>query len=166
MALDSTPKPMLLDFDPGHFGFYVWQNIMIVRWSRSGTGPAVERLTHVREKLETEHPEGLSVVHLIVDNAGLPTAEARAGVKELLARYRNQRVCLAVVVLGAGFWASAMRAAITGVRMLIPGELAMSIFAELEDVAKWLPPRHQRGTGTSIAPDQLLGVLRSVMAGP
>lgn len=161
----STARELtLLDSEPGHFTVHAWQNIMFVCWLQRGTGRAVQRVAEQREVLDKRHPEGVSVVHLIADQAGLPTPEARAGVKELIVRYRHQRACLAIIVRGEGFWASGMRAVITGVQMLVPGQLTMRVFSEAEPVATWLPAEHVSRTGVEVLPDELLTVLRRLLA--
>jgi hypothetical protein len=154
----------LLDSEPGEFAFYSWKNVMITCWSRRATGPAVERVTLAREAMEREHPEGVSVVYLIADNAGLPTPEARAGAKQLMARFRHKRACLALVVQGAGFWASAMRGAITGARLLIPDAFPMRICGDVAEVVDWLPLQHAERTGTKVEPETLRTVLQDLMA--
>lgn len=164
MTLSPTPEPVLLDAEPGFFSCHSWLNIMFACWSQRATGPAVERIAHFRELMDKEHPQGVSVVYLIANDAGLPTPEAREGVKQLMARYRHQRACLAIVVQGEGFWASGMRAAITGVRMLVPEQFAMRIFSQPEEVVEWLPPQHQSRTGTLVPRDELLSVLRRLSA--
>jgi hypothetical protein len=160
----STAQLVLLDSESGSYSFYTWQNIMMACWSKRATGPAVQRLTRLRESVDREHPEGVSVIYLIGEMAGLPTAEARAGVKELMARFSHRRACLAVVIQGDGFWLSAMRGAITGVRMLVPAKFPMGIFGHVEDVVEWLPRQHEERTGIRIAPTQLLVVLKDLMA--
>ncbi|HEX6245295.1 MAG TPA: hypothetical protein VFZ61_30445, partial [Polyangiales bacterium] len=67
---EAKTRLALLDQEPGAFGFYGWQNILIVRWSQQATGAAVERLSRVREGFDSEHPEGVSVIYLIAGNAG------------------------------------------------------------------------------------------------
>jgi hypothetical protein len=160
----STPKLVPLAAEAGAYAFYSWQNIMITCWSQKATGPAVEQLTRIREALDKEHPEGVSVIYLIREKAGLPTAEARAGVRELMARFSERRACVAVVVQGEGFWSSAMHAAITSVRLLVPKSFHMRIFGRIEEVAEWLPELHRKHTGVRIAPNQLLNVLKQLMA--
>ena len=154
----------LLDAEPGRFAFYSWRNIMLACWSTRATGAAVERITRARESMNEQHPEGVSVVYLIASNAGLPTPEARAGVKKLMTRYRDQRACLAIVVQGAGFWAGAMRAAITGVRMLVPEQFPMRVFGDAGEVVEWLPPLHEKATGIRIPRGEFSSVLRLLLA--
>lgn len=157
-----TSELTLLDEEPGAFAFYAWQNILFVCWWQSATGPAVERLTRVRESIDGKHPEGLSVVYLIANEAGLPTPEARAGVKELMAKYKDRRACLALMVKGQGFWVSAMRAAITGVRMVVPGQFPMLVCAEVDEVVEWLPEHHAARTGTRLVVAELRAVMQEL----
>lgn len=137
---------------------------MITCWSQRATGPAIAKVTQLREQMDREHPEGVSVVYLIANDAGLPTPEARAGVKELMARFSNKRACLAILVQGEGFWASAMRAVITGVRILVPLKFPMQIFNDVNELVGWLPERHERQTGVRVAPNELGAVLERLVA--
>jgi hypothetical protein len=151
---------ILLDSDSDSYAFYTWQNIMIACWSKRATGPAIEKIARLREAMNVQHPEGVSVVYLIADQAGLPTAEARDGVRKLMQRYSKQRACLAIVVFGEGFWASAMRAAIAGVHLLARSTFPMRVCGRVEDVVEWLPERHERHTRRHIEPEELQSVLQ------
>lgn len=153
-----------LDSEPGAFALYAWQNILFACWSQRATGPAVARVALARETMAREHPEGVSVIYLIAENAGLPTPEARAGVMEMMARYRNKRACLALLIQGGGFWASAMRGAIIGVRLLVPGQFPMLISGEVAEIAAWLPEPHQQHTKTPIDSAALSVLLRQLEA--
>lgn len=164
MALTTSPELVLLHTEPGQHAFYTWQNIMITCWSQRATGPAIEKVAQYRERMDREHPEGVSVIYLIANEAGLPTPEARAGVRELMARFSRKRACLAILIEGEGFWASAMRAAITGVRVLVPLNFPMQIFGRVNELAAWLPERHAQQTGVYVAPAELGGVLEQLMA--
>jgi hypothetical protein len=164
MLPNPTSQPALLDREPGAFAFYLWQNVLIVCWSQRATGPAVDRLVRVRASIDGDHPEGVSVVYLIRDGAGLPTPEARTAVREMMDQYRERRACLAVVLKGQGFWFSAISAAITGVRMLVPGQFPMLVCAEVEEVVAWLPVPHAARTGRRLPPAELRNVLQELCA--
>lgn len=164
MALTASPELVLVHDEPGQHAFYTWQNIMITCWSQRATGPAIEKVAHYRELMDREHPEGVSVIYLIADQAGLPTPEARTGVKELMARFSKKRACLAILIQGEGFWASAMRGVITGVRMLVPLNFPMQIFGRVNELAAWLPERHAHQTGVYVAPTELGVVLERLVA--
>jgi acyl CoA:acetate/3-ketoacid CoA transferase alpha subunit len=74
------------DFEAGAYAFYSWHNVVIACWSQQATGPAMQRFAQLRENLAREHPEGVSVVYLIANGAGLPTSEARTIAGELMER--------------------------------------------------------------------------------
>ena len=161
----TTPiEPVLLHREPGAHAFYTWRNVMITTWSQRATGTAIEKVTALREQMDRDHPEGVSVIYLIGNGAGMPTPEARAGVKELMARFHNKRACIAILVQGEGFWASAMRAVITGVRLLVPLSFPMQVFGDAKELIAWLPERHQRHTGIRIGPRELQTVLEQLLA--
>jgi hypothetical protein len=164
MALTTSPELVHLHTEPGQHAFYTWQNIMITCWSQRATGPAIEKVAHYREQLDRAHPEGVSVIYLIANEAGLPTPEARAGVKDLMTRFSKKRACLAILIQGEGFWASAMRAVVTGVRMLVPLNFPMQIFGRVNELAAWLPERHAQQTGVRVAPAELGVVLERLLA--
>jgi hypothetical protein len=164
MKSSSAPELVLLHSEPGSHAFYTWQNIMIACWSQRATGPAIEKIGSLRAAMHDRHPEGVSVIYLIADGAGLPTPEARAGVKELMVRFSQHRACLAILVQGGGFWASAMRAVITGVRLLVPLKFAMGVFGKVQELVDWLPERHEGHTGVHVERAQLLSVLQGLIA--
>jgi hypothetical protein len=164
MPPDGANDLALLDGEPGHFGVYSWANIMFVRWWQGGTGPAIERVARVRELMDGQHPEGVSVVYLVAASAGLPTPEARAAVGQMIARYRERRACLAVVFEGEGFWAGAQRAAATGVRMQVPDESEMRIFSNLPELIGWLPQEHRKHTRVAISSTEFRTILMRITA--
>jgi len=137
---------------------------MIACWSKQGTVLSLQLLMRVREALDQQHPEGISVVWLVADRAGLPPPEARTTAKELLDRFREKRAALAFVLFGEGFWVSAMRAAITGVQALSRNKNPLKIFSRVDEVADWLPAEHERRTGVRLDRDELLGVLQVLAA--
>jgi hypothetical protein len=162
MPSDRAHELVSLDAETGHFAAYGWANILFLRWWQGGTGPTLERVARIRERLDGEHPEGVSVVYLVAASAGLPTPEARAAIGQLLARYRDRRACLGVVFEGEGFWASAQRAAVTNVRMQVADESALSIFSNLPELIAWLPSEHRKRTRVSISSDEFRTVLERI----
>jgi hypothetical protein len=166
MPSDPARELVLLDAETGHFAAYGWANILFLRWWQGGTGPTLERVARIRERLDGEHPEGVSVVYLVAASVGLPTPEARAAVGQLLARYRDRRACLGVVFEGEGFWASAQRAVVTNVRMQVADESALSIFNNLPELIAWLPAEHHKRTRVSISSGEFRALLERITGGP
>ncbi len=148
-----------LDSEPGKFAFFGWQNVLVSVWLAAGTGAAVERLGNATRPYEKFHPRGVSNIHLVKGGAGMPTAEARAGFVGLMERYSAWFACIAVSLLGRGFWASALQGAVTGMRMLAPRSFEMRIHDDIEGVLEWLPDEHLRRTGVFLDKDELYAVM-------
>ncbi len=145
----------LLDSEAGCFSLFVWHNVLIAAWASQATGSAVQRIDVATSPLMKEHPEGVSVIHLVKDRTGMPTAEARAGFLESMKVNARSLQCVSVVLLGGGFWASTLQSIVTGMRMLAPNSFTMRIDNGFDTVIHWLPPEHLRRTGVSLRPNEL-----------
>jgi hypothetical protein len=143
----SQPLPELLPIDeaPGMYRFYKWQHTHIIVWYGAATAEIAERIGRMTGK----PPEGTrrSDVHIVTEGTGLPHADARAGFAQLMRDMREDIACLGVVIEGGGFWASAMRSAITGLGMMAPKGLPFRALASIDDLVAWLPGEHRRRTG-------------------
>ena len=91
--------------------------------------------------------------------------EAVIAAVELL-KERSSRVArVAVVLLGQGFWASAIQSTVTGLQLVAPRSLMkVRIFENLDEAADWLPPDHAAFTGVTLDPADLRTVLRDAVA--
>jgi hypothetical protein len=147
MRPNSQPLSELLPVDeaPGMYRFYKWQHTHIVVWYGAATGEAAERLGRMTGK----PPAGTrrSDVHIITEGTGLPHAEARSGFAQLMKDMREDIACLGVVIEGGGFWASAMRSAVTGLGMMAPKGLPFRALPSIDALIAWLPGEHRRRTG-------------------
>jgi hypothetical protein len=145
-------------------GFFMgtWKNVALHVW----TGPATPTLVNVLAELwapfANAHPEGVSAVHVIANNVSLPDKDARAQLGRLSNRYANQLACLCYVVEGSGFWASALRSFLTGLRMLTQGSFKQHICADIAAAARWVPTPHSQKTNVSFSPGELADALTFV----
>ncbi len=156
------PPPDLLDSEPGAFSVFGWQNLTIVIWARQATGATVARLAHVTEAKAREFHEGFSNVHIVKNGAGMPTPEARDGFVKMMAKHSAELACVGTVLLGSGFWVSALQSVTTGMRMISPRSFDHRINNSLEALVGWLPKEHRARTGVSINPKELLLVLNQL----
>src|SRR3954466_3436239 len=106
----------VMDAKPGALSFGVWKNFVIGVWSARGTAEAVGSLGRTGRTLKEKYTS----VHIIKNGAGLPTADGRAAFVELLKERTGKLACITVVLLGSGFWASAVQSMITGLHMVSP----------------------------------------------
>lgn len=141
----SKPAPLerIAEY-PGVVTISGWQNLRIVSWVAQATGPAVDEVALAMDR-SREYPQ-YSWVHLIRDGLGLPDADARAGFVRMMTERSNELACVAVVVGGTGFWASAMRNAVIGLRVFAPRKFELRLHGTTDEVVKWLPGAHQRTT--------------------
>jgi hypothetical protein len=151
----------LLDHDPGVVGVLAYENINIVVWSSQPTIHSVELVQRVAQRRRRQWPNGVSAVHLVKGEIVLPEGATRDAFVRLMKGSDGAIACLAVVLSGSGFWASAARSLITGMRVLARGGFDLGLHSDVDEVVKWLPAKHEARTGVHIDPVRLASVLRS-----
>ncbi|HKU43140.1 MAG TPA: hypothetical protein VJR89_33500 [Polyangiales bacterium] len=154
----------IIEVEPGACCAGAWANISLTRWIGRGTASAVERVARVGDEVRTQYPDGVSAVHLIAEGAGMPTPEAREGLVKLMNRKTDRLGCVGVVVGGSGFWASAIRSLITGMRAVSSRAYELKLAGNIDEIAAWLPEQHARRTGISVDPAELAQALRAANA--
>jgi hypothetical protein len=151
--------PVVLDSEPGAFIFGSWRNVFIGIWESQATMAAVDRMVKATDAMTELHPTGRSTIHIVVHGAGLPSSEVRTHFVDVLKKNADQIACVAVVVGGTGFWTSALRSFVTGLRWLAPRTFHFRMFTTIEEVSRWLPDEHNKRTGIEIDPKQLVKVV-------
>jgi hypothetical protein len=149
----------VLDHDPGKFVFTAWRNVSFFFWTASATPSAIARLTQATEPLYAENPRGVSNVHVVESDVGIPSPEVRELLLGQMRRRADRRACLAVVPAGSGFWASTLRSFVTGLRLVSSRSFEIGVHTSLAQVADWLPPPHFAKTGVQLDPRVLLEML-------
>lgn len=148
---------------PGHYVFGAWKNVLITYWQHQANGASVKELVGVCEELVKAHPDGISIIHLVREGAGLPDAAAREGLARMGDRFANETACLAIVLMGAGFWASALQSVLTGIRLIAPPRPSLMRFArDLKELESWFAQEHLRRSGVRIDPPALTAMLLSL----
>ena len=149
----------MLDTEPGAFIFGSWKNVFVGVWESQATMPAVERMVRATNVVNDLYPNGRSTIHIVANGADLPTAEVRTHFVNALKKNAGQLACVAVVVGGTGFWTSALRSFVTGLRWLAPRSFDFRMSTTIEEVAQWLPAEHGKRTGVDLDPRRLAQVL-------
>jgi hypothetical protein len=140
--------------------------VMIAVWKGQATALRVERFKKAIELMAERTPGYRSNVHVILEGAALPTAEARKLFVALMKHHRDALACVVIVVNGTGFWASALRGAMTGLRALAPTSSGFHVAATIDNVVNWLPAVHELSTGVKLDPEELGDVLRAALSSP
>lgn len=164
-ALRAEESLALLDVEPGRFRYSGWRNITIGVWADQATGEAAQRVLSISRQMARNHPEGHSNVIFVLDGAPMPTPEANAVFTKVYDRKVSDLSCMAVVIEGGGFWASAIRSTITSLRMAAQsGEVRMNVHDNMEQVLEWFPAEHTRRTGVFVTSSELRNVLIAARA--
>jgi hypothetical protein len=89
----------------------------------------------------------------------LPEPAVRERFSELLGKNPKTLACVGVLLEGRGFWASAIRSFLLGLRVVSPRSVQMQAFSTSREVASWLTEPHATRTGVRIAAQELELVL-------
>jgi hypothetical protein len=93
-------------------------------------------------------------VHLAIKQAPLPGAEVRKAYQDQAKRYGEHIASAAILIVGDGFWASAVRAFLTGVGM-VDRRIPSKAFADVETLVAWTTSIHNAEKCQPIDPEQL-----------
>lgn len=136
---------------PEQYGFYRWGNVAINVWNAPPSVSSVESLSDLTDQSSRTIAEGISSVHWLTPSAGLPSGGARAGLKRIAQRYDEHIACVAAVLDGGGFWASALRSALNGIVMTADVKFVPRLYGNIDSLLDWLPEAHHRGTGVRVS---------------
>jgi hypothetical protein len=154
-----THGAVVLDEEPGAFVFGTLKNVMVIVWHKQATAEALVRLSQVVAEVRAEYPQGRSSVHVVVQGAAPPTDEAQEAFVRLASD--PHLVCLGVVFLGSGFWASALRANSTRMAVQSGGKAILRHHETIEELAEWVPEEHLKRTGVGVRGDALVAVTKA-----
>jgi hypothetical protein len=154
----------LLAAEAGTYAFYRWQNVAINIWTSQPTAPAVQVLTELTELSLSECPGGLASIHWLDQGVSLPTSEARVGLGELAKQYERHLICVAVLLSGSGFWASATRSALTGIMLLAPRSFSLRFFGDAFELCTFIARELARRGPSPVELERLLAVVEEALA--
>jgi hypothetical protein len=140
-----------------------WRNIGFVFWGAQATLSSVRRMGAMSAALMKDHAK-ISIIQVIPDSTALPTEDAKDLLLKMTESGAPSLACLAYVMSGEGFWASAMRSYLTNVHWVRQRPFVPRILSTLEDVAAWLPSVHRERTGVDVPSEELLEILTDCMS--
>lgn len=151
----------LFDLLPGAVSFFAFYNVTIVVWHATPDPLSAERLRLVSERRRKQHSK-LSVVHMLQGAPFdmLPDTTTREGLARVVKEGRDTLALVAVLVPVGGFLASAIRGLLTGIRVASRGTFEMALYADLEDLVRWMPDEHRARTGVTLEVDALRRALQ------
>lgn len=147
---------------PGVLAVSAWKNLGICSWTGGATGPAVDALVQAMEKVRVPGQRS-SWVHLIREGLPLPDGGARTNFIRLMKERQDELACVAIVVGGTGFWASAMRNAVIGLRVFAPRTFEYRLHGSPGEVVEWLPQAHRDKTGVELPSETLAQLIAQAL---
>ena len=148
-----------LDVEPGMWWFGAFRNLNILVWHRAGDTRAVQRIDATNVPRTTAHPEGISTIHIIREDAKPPSADTRDAFNAMHAEWGHTVGCGVIVIEQRGFLGVAIRAAVTGMTMVAPKFYRIRVVDSVEAAAPWLSENHARSTDVVISPEDTLAIL-------
>jgi hypothetical protein len=162
---DTTAAIALVGEYPGVHRVWLWRNVIVIAWYGKPSGPATREIGAITDRVLVEYGMPLlSFVHVIANKLELPNADTRTALLHNTERLVDRTACVAVVLSGAGFWASAMRSFVTGFRVLAPRSFDLRVHAAALELLDWFPAAHLRRTGVELEPTELIAQLRVASA--
>jgi hypothetical protein len=141
---------------------YSWKNVVISFWFGPSTLDALATRDAKLEALCALHPQGISTIDVVLPGKfALPSPEVREELSRFVQKYAPHVVASALILLGSGFWASAVRGAVTAVTMLSRREQKPQIFGAPRAAADWLAPVHLERTGVAFDAEELAKLIAS-----
>lgn len=160
----AHPTPIQLDYHvPGRCAVVCVQNVTLYAWRASPEGVDTDAIYRVAQKLIARYPGGGSGLHWAQENAGLPTAEAREGFKRILQDFGGRPGEVGVILPGSGFWASAVRGMIAGLRLAAPSRVGMRVSTSVDELMGWFPAAHAKATGVRVTAAELEAGLAALL---
>ena len=150
--------------EPGVVSFYGYENITIIVWHAKPTLAAAQHLARVSQRRRAEFVQGISVVHLVQVTFEMPDGPTRDEFVRLLRDGGGKLAVLCVIVGAGGFWASALRSLVTGLRVLSRGSFDLGLHTDMAEAIEYLRPRHLAKTGVAISGEQFSSVLTKLFA--
>lgn len=148
----------LFDFERGRFALSHWKNLSIIVYATNADGAMLARISKLTPLMRAKFPNGHSNLAFVLNGCPLPTEEAQ---QAIVAAYQNPEsglCCASVIVEGEGFWASALRSSVIGMRLQAV-RIRLGLHSTISEMVEWLPDEHEKGTGVALNKTQLLRVV-------
>lgn len=149
---------------PGIYTSFLYKNVVITLWFNALTLECIPTLEMQYKRLHEGFPMRVSEVQIMVPGGTrLPSMAARAAYKRLSLTITQTVVASAVVILGEGFIASALRSLLIAFTVAGSRSATFRIQASALEVVTWLPETHEQRTGVKIDPHELLSAIHLAM---
>ena len=139
------------------------RNMTFCAWNAPPVAEHIEAFISLAERLTRTYPLN-SNVSLVMRDADLPDAAARAALERLTSEYARFIHSVALVVDGAGFRASLIRSFLTGLHLLRGNGYRCKTFTKPDEAYPWLLPSHNADTTIALSEREIQDACDAVFA--
>jgi HEAT repeat protein len=161
----DTDTLLVIENDVGDCTRASWCNVGIAVWRVYTLAPDIDAVSSLLTRLAAKHPGGVGLVQVVEVGAVVPDADARAALARMLRDGSQFIRCAAVVYLGSGFGAAAVRGVVTGLAMLsrheFPHEVKDSVRDAATMIARHLCPEQKARTDFALHLETAIETVRA-----
>ena len=139
------------------------RNMTFCAWNAAPIARDVEAFIALAEQLTQTYPLN-SNVSLVMRNADLPGADARAALERLTTDYASAIHGVALVIDGSGFRASIIRSFLTGLHLLRGNGYRCKTFGKPTEANRWLLDTHNAETGVVLTEREMQAACDAIFA--
>ena len=139
------------------------RNMTFCAWNSPPIAEQVESFMGLAEHLSRTYTLNSNVT-LVMPDADLPDAKARAALERLTSEYARAIHSVALVIDGSGFRASLIRSFLTGLHLLQGNHYRCKTFAKPAEANPWLLPAHNADTGIVLSEREMQVACDAVLA--
>ncbi len=132
-----------------------WRGHTLVIWAGTPTLKAAEAAARVIRRNVRLKPRRSAYFAMLRHGLDLPDAGFRQVFIQLGQDLRDELECIAVIIEGNGFVASALRGVVTGIGIAARLRYPLRCFASVEDAGEWVRTRLYRSGGSLGSPAEL-----------
>ena len=156
----GQPALKRVNVEPGHHAFGAIANLSIQIWWAGAREADALYLLGTGDVLVEAYPRGFGSIHLCKGGTGLPDRGARTHFETALERYGEAVGDIGVVFEGNGFWVSALRSFMAGLKMAVGPSAQFRVYPSLMELLATLPEAHQQRTGVEVTRQELDAAIR------
>lgn len=145
----TQEQPTIVSLAGGRCLIVHWRNVVVEVWATRADGALMAEVERCIEEVCKKHPK-FSVIVLVVEQAPLPTPEARAIIQRMTPRFAQNIVATGLLLESTGFWASAVLGFVTSLSAFQNKNLRLKTFSALDDLVPWLVGLHNAETDVKI----------------
>lgn len=147
--------------DPGSLPVVIWRDIFVLLDSGTLRVPDYALLERMALAQAYRHPFGLGCLIVLPATAKPPPEEVRKTIAGVLNRTTASIRCMCWLVLGSGFRAATVRAALSGLRMLSQTPYPTHVSATAGEALQWILEHLENGKERSSEVESIMAEIDS-----